>query len=329
MTLKELKEELNNDVQTIVSDAFDVTIAETFYVPTIDTEGITYPNLDSKEMKAKKIYTCVLYIDMRKSTELSLEHTPETLTKLYGAFMRSMVKAAQYHNGRVRNIIGDRVMVVFDEFDCETNAVNTAILLNSVGSYIINKHFPHNEIEFGIGIDYGEMLVSKGGIRKNGKENAPYKSLVWLGKPANVASKLTDLANKTVDIKTEERIEVMRRVHVDNLPNKDLTMKEFFENDFVNFSGWEKFEESPSKHAYVCRNPSLGFYYLEERIKEKEVKVKTPSILMTESVYDAYIEDNPEDISVKSRWWKKQPEELYKGHKVYGGGVIFTAFKED
>ncbi len=328
MTLKELKEELDNDVQTIVSEAFDVTIEETFFVPSIDTEGITYPNLDSKEMKAKKIYTCVLYIDMRKSTELSLEHTPETLTKLYGAFMRSMVKAAQHHNGRVRNIIGDRVMVVFDEIDCETNAVKTAILLNSVGKYIINKHFPHNEIEFGIGIDYGEMLVSKGGIRKNGKENAPYKSLVWLGKPANVASKLTDLANKTVEIKKEEKIEVMRKSFADHRPDEYLTMKEFLENDFVNYTEWDRFVESVYSHAYICRKPSLVFYYLEDKIKEEELRVKTPPILMTKSVYDTFVEENPKANSVANGLWEKQPGGLYEGFKVYGGDIIFTIFQE-
>ena len=61
-------------------------------------------------MNAKTITTCVLYIDIRKSTELNLKHKPETLTKLYAAFMRSMIKAAQHYEGKVRNIIGDRIV---------------------------------------------------------------------------------------------------------------------------------------------------------------------------------------------------------------------------
>jgi class 3 adenylate cyclase len=55
-------------------------------------------------------------------------------------------------------------------------------------------------VEFGIGIDYGRMLATKTGIRKHGDAQQSYRSLVWLGRPANVASKLTDAANKPEEI---------------------------------------------------------------------------------------------------------------------------------
>ena len=37
-------------------------------------------------------------------------------------------------------------MMLFDTPNCFTNAVNTAILINSVCKYVINKHFAHNEV---------------------------------------------------------------------------------------------------------------------------------------------------------------------------------------
>jgi hypothetical protein len=40
------------------------------------------------------------------------------------------------------------------------------------------------------------MLATKTGIRRHGEQQGNYRNLVWLGRPANVASKLTDLANK-------------------------------------------------------------------------------------------------------------------------------------
>src|ERR1019366_6964287 len=96
----------------------------------------------------------------------------------------------------VRGIIGDRVLMLFDAANCFTNVIDTAILINSVCQYVLNKHFTHNEITFGIGIDYGNMLATKTGIRRHGSAQQSYRSLVWLGRPANIASKLTDHANK-------------------------------------------------------------------------------------------------------------------------------------
>lgn len=325
--LKELKEELIKDVQTILSNDFNVTVVDTQLVPTINDSAITYPNLDKKEMKAKKIQTCVLYIDIRKSTDLNLKHKPNTLTKLYGAFMRSMVKAAQHYNGKVRNIIGDRVMVVFNEKDCFKNAVNTAILLNSIAKYILNKYFTNNEITCGIGIDYGRMLVSKGGIVKNGDDNAPYKSLVWLGRPANVASKLTDLANKEVEIRNSIKHGYFHIIDSRNGTKRsyDLPFENFFSERYID-------EYKMIQH----KNKDTGGYWFYSsnfsafpRIKNAEVTTKynTPEILMTEIVYKEYKKACPTCNSVINEWWKAQEENLYEGYTIYGGNVIFTDIK--
>lgn len=70
----------------------------------------------------------------------------------------------------------------------------------SIGlSVVLNKHFKANEVEFGIGIDFGSMLAAKTAIRRHGYEQTNYRNLVWLGRIANVASKLTDMANKSVE----------------------------------------------------------------------------------------------------------------------------------
>jgi class 3 adenylate cyclase len=89
------------------------------------------------------------------------------------------MKAAGYYNGKVRNVVGDRVMIVFDKASCFSSAYKTALLLNSVVSKLLNKNFTKNDIKTGIGIDYGKMLITKAGIIKSGFENTNYKSLVW------------------------------------------------------------------------------------------------------------------------------------------------------
>ena len=74
-------------------------------------------NLDTKIQGTKLIDTCVLYIDIRRSTELNLTHKPKTVAKLYTAFVRAMSRIARDRKGHVRGIIGDRIMVIFDKKD--------------------------------------------------------------------------------------------------------------------------------------------------------------------------------------------------------------------
>jgi adenylate cyclase len=331
LSLKDLKVELEQDIKIILASDFEVDVTDTKLVPTIDTPDITYPNLDTKKLKAKKIQTCVLYMDIRKSTELNLQHKPITLTRLYAAFMRSMVKAAQYYNGKVRNIIGDRVMVVFDEENCFTNAVHTAVLLNSVAQYLLNKYFSHNDIKCGIGIDYGRMLVSKGGIRKNDKENAPYKSLVWLGRPANVASKLTDLANKTTTVTTTDTIKYIEKSESNAIGQnirKDISIEEFFENDLLQNSGWVKFDKSNLPDAYYCMKPNMNYYYIKSKPQTISKTITTKPILMTQKVYEEYAKLNPEIKTVKEGAWKKQDSSLYPGYIIYEGDLFFSDIKD-
>ena len=196
--MRNLLYEIEEEVKTISSSCFDIELSKTGVVPSLKDPDITFDDFDNYKKKCKVLETCVLYVDIRKSTRISFKHNPETLAKLYSSFVRSMVKASEYFSGYVRNIIGDRIMVIFDEKNCFSNAINTAYLLNTISRKIINKFFKINIVRFrcGIGIDFGKMLVTKTGTIKKGKENEFYKSLVWLGRPANIASKLTDKANK-------------------------------------------------------------------------------------------------------------------------------------
>lgn len=212
MSLDELRNELSDEVSSILDSGFSIAITETTSVPHSGDPAITFPNLDADTQGAKLIRTCVLYIDMRRSTDLNFAHKPQTVAKLYSAFVRAMTRTARYYGGHVRGIIGDRVMVLFDARDCFENAVNCGVAMNTISEHIINKHFKANEVKFGIGIDYGKMLATKTGIRRHGQEQANYRSLVWLGRPANVASKLTDAANKPEENVTVPNVQVAYRV---------------------------------------------------------------------------------------------------------------------
>lgn len=175
----------------------DFTLNETDTVPSVTDSRLTFNNT------GLVLESTVLYIDIRRSTSLSEEHQRATTGKLYSALIEEMIRCARYYGGHVRGIVGDRIMVVFDKEsggkDCFTNAVNTAYLMNSIVGKVIRPYFEKRyskSVQCGIGIDYGRMLVTKVGTISRTEDHGNYKDLVWLGKPANVASKLTDQANK-------------------------------------------------------------------------------------------------------------------------------------
>jgi adenylate cyclase len=196
MAMKDLRDDIDEEVAAILASDFKIDVTQTQGVPHFADGAITFPNLDRKYQGTKLLETTVLYVDMRRSTQLNFQHRRQTVAKLYSAFVRAMTRAATHFGGEVRGIIGDRVMVIFDQPNCFSHAVDTAVLMNSVCAHIIDRRFPHNEVQFGIGIDYGRMLATKTGIARRGGVQQSYRALVWLGRPANVASKLTDNANK-------------------------------------------------------------------------------------------------------------------------------------
>ncbi len=161
-----------------------------------EDQGLSFERGTNK--KAKTIETCVLYADIRNSTTLSHTHSHEKMARLYTAFTKSILTATEWHGGVIRNIIGDRVMVVFPQNDCFKKAIETAISINTIASRIINRRFSDIEFKCGVGIDHGEMTIVKAGIPKQEPERTNYKNLIWIGKPANIASKLTDIANKEI-----------------------------------------------------------------------------------------------------------------------------------
>jgi class 3 adenylate cyclase len=312
-TLPDLRVELSDEVGTILARDFTVTATKTNIVPHSSDGAITFPNLDTKTQACKLIDTCVLYIDIRHSTELSIAHKPETVAKLYSAFVRAMTKCARHYDGHVRGIIGDRVMVIFDHEDCFRKSVDCAILMNSTAKYVINKYFKKNEVKCGIGIDAGKMLVTKTGFRRRGIENHNYKNLVWLGHPANIASKLTDIANKP-----SEGIECdIVCVAYQNAVNSELYWTEVWPSQFA------KDISSNLLNRLTHFDPKYRTHYMTS--KYIETRAATKPILMTERVHRGLKAGHPKTAGFFTNVILEVPG--YSG-AVYGGDVNFKAFSE-
>ena len=117
MALSNIRDSIREEATALVSSDFLPIVVETETVPSIDDPDITYPNLVMMQQQLKELESCILYVDLRSSTRISSEHFASTLADIYSSYIRAMTRCAHYYNGRVRNIIGDRVMVVFDRQD--------------------------------------------------------------------------------------------------------------------------------------------------------------------------------------------------------------------
>jgi len=185
--------------------------------------------------------------------------------------------------------------------------------MNSVSKYILDKKFTHDPVRCGIGIDYGTILVAKVGIVKHGSANTSHRDLVWLGRPANVASKLADLGNKEVSTTRD----VVREAHtIPYLP--DWRWVQVETRDFLNNLD-DLFYNQLLRH----KNPLYKAFYVTSAI----MSVRHKPILMTQSVWDGFRKANPNRDSVKNSYWVATNVKV-PGYsdKVWGGDVHFTAF---
>lgn len=314
MALIDFLKDLDDSVKVVTSSDFEVEIIDTNYVPSFSDASITYDNLDTKKKKCKRLESCVLYVDIRNSAKISAERQPKTLAKMYSSFVRTMIACARYYGGHVRNIVGDRVMVVFDRESCFENAIDTAVLMNSVCKHILNKRITTYEFRAGIGIDYGKMLITKSGAMRRGNEKEFYRSLVWLGKPANTASRLTDLAYKT---------EIQTTPMVNQGNYYPYTQKWLWQH-----KSYDQFiQDLETTNSRMLKHKDEHF---KSYFKTANTTSETHSpILITKAVYDGFKKARPNADSIKNSWWSKRSLKVrdYDGD-IYGGDVIFLAVNE-
>ena len=288
------------------------------YVPGLDDKNLTYGN--GEEKKGVEINTCVLFVDIRNSVQLTKEKQVRTMGKVYSVFIHCVLLAAQYDGGYVRNIIGDRVMVVFPPEDCFKKAVFCAITINHIAT-LINKKFDNFEFKCGIGIDYGKLSVMKVGIQKKGAENDDNKGLVWVGYPANFASRLTDCANK-------EFTDVVYKVD-----GQFYEYNYFSSPYFGRPSGWYRktkeftAEEFASNITYSAFTQSLSFKPCAQiySIEREEKKYTYNNILLSDKVYQEYAKALPNAYDIKNAWWKKQTRKIRDiDFDVWGAGLTWS-----
>jgi class 3 adenylate cyclase len=163
-------------------------------------EGKTMPDLDNIELGgSRQFHLAVLSVDIRGFTKITMDYGDgqiQQLAKLQALFLSEMSELIKRNNGVTEKYTGDGVMGLFGtEFDTKANDdVNNAascaldvklILKNSINPFLVKKSLP--QIEVGMGIDYGPVLIEKVGLRGDNQFSLA-------GRAVSLAAKMQGLA---------------------------------------------------------------------------------------------------------------------------------------
>lgn len=136
-----------------------------------------------------------LYADLFDSTILAQKVDKSVAAKIVRAYLQSMSKLIEAHDGHIRSFDGDRVMGVFIGDSKNSNAAKCAVKMKWAVEKILR---PKVESQFSsiatvgyklrhcVGVDRGEVMIVRGGVRKS-------SDLVFIGGAPNIAAKLSGM----------------------------------------------------------------------------------------------------------------------------------------
>lgn len=179
----------SSDVQNIINTKWNSS--QGYVVPT--TDNVTLAG------GAKKIEATFLYADLASSSRIAKELDQRVAAKFFKSFLQCSTNLISSNSGTVISFDGDRALGVFMGNTKNTNAAKCGLQINYVVKEIIKTKFENTydsvknasfNISHGVGIDTGEVLVVRGGVRGN-------NDLISIGRAPNLAAKLSDIRNST------------------------------------------------------------------------------------------------------------------------------------
>jgi len=195
------KADCEKAVAEFFSGKYAITDAEK--IPSV--ENLTFGK------NGKRIELAMLFIDIRESTEIVDASRRVTAARMYKSFLWGVTKIARENDGEVCSFNGDGVLVAFAGDGKRTSAAKAALQMRWFSSELLkpqmdlyfedNTQLQSKEFDFGIGVDVGEVLVVRGGIR--GDKN---NDLVWVGNATNYAVKLSKEGKQPYHVYISQRV---------------------------------------------------------------------------------------------------------------------------
>jgi class 3 adenylate cyclase len=175
-------DDLKNDVDGILRTKWSTRDGRK--VP--EAEDVTLGN------DAVKLDATVLYADMSGSTALVDGYKDWFAAEVYKAYLHCAAKIVSSEGGVITAYDGDRIMAVFIGDSKNSTAARCGLKINYAVKNIINPcieaNYPKNpyKVQHVVGIDTSSLFAARTGIRGA-------NDLVWVGRAANHAAKLTEL----------------------------------------------------------------------------------------------------------------------------------------
>jgi len=145
---------------------------------------------------AKNLDTAtVLYADLDGSTNMVDKYDWTFSAEVYKTFLRCAAEIIRSESGVITAYDGDRVMAIFTGNLKNTSAVRCALKINFAVCEIIRPalkaQYPSKDftLKHVVGIDTSPLHTARIGVRGD-------NDLVWIGRAANYAAKLTTLSDK-------------------------------------------------------------------------------------------------------------------------------------
>lgn len=182
---------LVDDITAAVSDVVnsDWNVRTGNVVPT--TETILLKN------GAVEVDAVYLYADMANSSGLARDFPAKTAAKVIRSYLDSICRVIKARGGEIRSFDGDRVMAIFMGDSKNSQSAKCALGINHVVRKIVSPaleaKFPSLKskgftLQHCVGVASGKALIVRGGVRGS-------NDLVSIGRPPNVAAKLSDVRN--------------------------------------------------------------------------------------------------------------------------------------
>lgn len=180
---------LLSDLKSEVEDVFSQTweVAEAQVVP--EPKNLKLSN----EARYFNRVT-ILYADLSGSTRLVDNSSWQIAGEIYKTYLLCAARIIRSLDGEITAYDGDRIMGVFMDGSQTSNAAKCGLQLNWAVKNILNPNFQaqypkeNYVIKQVVGIDTSEIRAARIGVRGG-------NDLVWIGRAANYAAKLTESRN--------------------------------------------------------------------------------------------------------------------------------------
>ena len=187
-----LGDDLNSEVRKILQEVWSTR------------NGQVVPESDNLKLgnDAVILEGTVLYADLDDSTKLVDTMKPEFAAEIYKSYLACAARIIRSEGGEITAYDGDRIMAVFIGNTKNSDAARTALKINFAVQEIINpaiqEQYPksHYSVKHVVGIDTSNLFVARTGIRGA-------NDLVWVGRAANYAAKLSARSEPATQITAE------------------------------------------------------------------------------------------------------------------------------